>query len=58
MALAGAKRRDFPQNPHCQLLNGIESFGIVAPSVSGERGEPKSDLGCLFCELIHLGLPR
>jgi len=39
-SIAGTNRRDFLQNLDRQLFDGVESFGIVAHSVGGERGEP------------------
>lgn len=46
--VGGADRRDFRQNARCQLFDGVESFGIVVQSVSGECGEPESNLGSLL----------
>ena len=56
MTLGRANRRDFLENPHRQLFNGIERFEIVARSIGGERGEPESDLGSVLRELIHLSV--
>ena len=53
-ALGIANRRDFLQNPHGQLFDGIERFGIVAQITGGKRGESQCNLGRLLRELIHL----
>ena len=50
-------RRDFLQNPHGQLFDRVERFGIVAQITGGKRGEPESNLGRLLRELIHLSFP-
>jgi hypothetical protein len=57
MSIAGANRGDFLQNPHRQTFDRVQSFEIVAQSIGGESGEPKSDLGSVLRELIHLGIP-
>ena len=53
-ALGIAKGRDFLQNPHSQLFDGIERFGMVAQITGGKRGESQCNLGRLLRELIHL----
>ncbi len=53
-ALGVANRRDFFQNPHGQLFDGIERFGIVSQIIGGKRGESQCNLGRLLRELIHL----
>ena len=50
-----ADRGDFVQDMLRQLFNAIESLSVVAQSIGRQCGEPESEFGYLFRELVHIG---
>jgi len=51
--LTNSHCRHFFQNPHSQLFDSVKILCIVTQSVSGKRGQPESNFGSLFRQLIH-----